>query len=61
MTFADQLKPLVAAIGVGRSAQICGVTPRTIHLWTRGQITPNRATQAGALLLLREAIAAAAS
>jgi hypothetical protein len=57
MTFADQLKPLVDALGVGRSAEICGVTPRTIHLWVRGRPVPSLATQAGALMLLRAALA----
>lgn len=55
MTFAEQLRPHVERLGAVRCAEICGVTRRTIDLWTRGHGNPNKATQAGALLLLKAA------
>lgn len=55
MTFAEQLQPLVAQIGTNESARICGVTPRCIQLWKRGDVTPNVSQQAGALQMLAKA------
>ncbi len=54
MTFSEQLKPLVEAIGTNESARICGVTARTIQIWMRGPREPSAASQSGALKLLRE-------
>jgi hypothetical protein len=52
--FAIQLAAYVAAIpgGARQAAEICGVTRRTIDLWQRANIEPNRATRMGALGLL---------
>ena len=58
MTFADQLQPHVKRLGTLRAAALCGVTPRSLQLWIRGEGNPNLATQAGALAILREAQAA---
>jgi transcriptional regulator with XRE-family HTH domain len=55
MSFADQLRPLVERLGTAEAARICGVTPRTLQLWMRGEGNPNAATRAGALLLLGRA------
>ena len=55
MTFADQLQPHVKRLGTLRAAALCGVTPRSLQLWIRGQGNPNLATQAGALAILRKA------
>ena len=54
MTFSAQLRPLVAQIGVARSAETCGVDPRTLHRWKTGGKPPCAAMQAGALLLLTQ-------
>ena len=54
MTFADQLQPHVKRLGTLRAAALCGVTPRSIQLWIRGEGNPNLATQAGALAILRK-------
>jgi DNA-binding XRE family transcriptional regulator len=51
--FRTQLTMLVASIGTARAAKICGVSPRTIQLWMRGEGNPNLATKAGALSLLQ--------
>jgi hypothetical protein len=53
--FATQVAAYVAALDPGgavKAAQICGVTRRTIDLWQRATIEPNRATRMGALGLL---------
>ncbi|HUE15395.1 MAG TPA: hypothetical protein VMR25_14610 [Planctomycetaceae bacterium] len=55
MTFADQLQPHVKRLGTLRAAALCGVTPRSLQLWIRGEGNPNLATQAGALAILRKA------
>lgn len=49
--FAARLRPLVEANGTAAAAQLCGVTPRSLQLWMRGD-TPCAAMQAGVLLLL---------
>ena len=54
MTFADQLQPHVKRLGTLRAAALCGVTPRSLQLWIRGEGNPNLATQAGALAILRK-------
>jgi hypothetical protein len=55
MSFADQLRSHVDALGTATAARICGVTPRSIQLWMRGLGNPNAATKAGAILLLEKA------
>jgi hypothetical protein len=52
--FAIQVAAYVAALpgGARQAAEICGVTRRTIDLWQRASIEPNRATRMGALGLL---------
>lgn len=55
MTFADQIRPLIERLGTTEAARICGVTPRTLQLWMRGEGNPNLATQAGAVQLLAAA------
>jgi hypothetical protein len=55
MTFADQLQPHVKRLGTLRAAALCGVTPRSLQLWIRGEGNPNLATQAGVLAILRKA------
>lgn len=55
MSFADHLKPLVKRLGTNEAARLCGVTPRSLQLWMRGEGNPNTATQAGAILLLGKA------
>lgn len=55
MSFADQLRPHVERLGTAEAARLCGVTPRSLQLWMRGEGNPNAATQAGALLLLGRA------
>lgn len=49
-----QLAAYVAALpgGARQAAEICGVSRRTIDLWTRGKGNPNTATKVGALALL---------
>ena len=55
MSFAEDLRPHVERLGTAEAARICGVTPRALQLWMRGEGNPNAATQAGALLLLGRA------
>lgn len=55
MSFSDQLKKQVERLGTNGAARICGVTPRAIQLWMKGQANVNAATQAGAILLLSRA------
>jgi hypothetical protein len=45
MTFADQLQPHVKRLGTLRAAALCGVTPRSLQLWIRGEGNPNLATK----------------
>lgn len=52
--FASQLRPLVDRLGTPEAARRCGVTPRTIQLWLKGEGNPNAATKAGALMLLKK-------
>jgi hypothetical protein len=52
MTFAEQLRPHIERIGATRAAELCGVTPRSIRLWLRGEGNPNLATQVGVISLL---------
>lgn len=51
MSFQQQLKSLVDKIGTNESAKVCGVTPRSLQLWIKGN-TPCSAMQAGVILLL---------
>lgn len=57
MTFAAQLRPLVGRVGTTEAARLCGVTPRSLQLWMRGDGIPNAATQRGCLVILRETLA----
>lgn len=50
--FAIQLRAYVDVLGVTRSAEICDVSRRTVHLWLKGEGNPNRSTRVGALGLL---------
>ena len=52
MTFTQEFKTLVDQVGVGRSAAVIGVTPRSINRWYQGY-SPTKPTQIGALSLLR--------
>lgn len=63
MTFPAFLRAQVDRLGAGQrpgggtliAAMVCGVTDRTIRLWMAGGGNPNRATIAGAQLLLSRA------
>lgn len=55
MRFAEDLRPHVERLGTAEAARVCGVTPRAVQLWVRGDGNPNAATQAGAILLLSRA------
>lgn len=55
MSFSDDLRSHVERLGTAEAARVCGVTPRAVQLWLRGDGNPNAATQAGALLLLSRA------
>lgn len=57
MKFANVLAPLVEKVGTGEAARLCGVTPRTLQLWMRGEGNPNLATKRGTLDILRGAAA----
>lgn len=56
MSFADQIRPLVAKVGGATPAgEICGMSRQIVNAWLRGDVKPSKATQAGAVLLLRRA------
>lgn len=55
MSFATDLRPHVERLGTAEAARLCGVTPRSLQLWMRGEGNPNAATQAGVILLLSRA------
>lgn len=55
MSFSDDLRPHVERLGTAEAARVCGVTPRAVQMWMRGEGNPNAATQAGAILLLSRA------
>lgn len=62
MTFPQFLRDHVERLGNGhvadgtrKAAETCGVTPRSVQLWMVGEGNPNRATEAGARLLLQRA------
>lgn len=56
MSFADQIRPLVAKVGGATPAgEICGMSRQIVNAWLRGDVEPSKATQAGAVLLLRRA------
>lgn len=55
MSFAEDLRLHVERLGTAEAARLCGVTPRSLQLWMRGEGNPNAATQAGAILLLSRA------
>jgi len=62
MSFAAHLRPLVEQVGgATAAAEICGVSRQIVNLWLRGEGRPNRATQAGAMLLLARGANEAAS
>lgn len=54
VTFSDQIRPLVEAVGTAKAAALCGVTPRSLQLWMQGG-TPNTATQVGVIVILTKA------
>lgn len=55
MTFPEFLRAEVAKRGQAKVAEICGVTTRTVQRWLKGPEAPNKATEAGARLLLTKA------
>lgn len=56
MSFAEQIRPHVAKVGGATPAgEICGMSRQIVNAWLRGDVEPSKATQAGAVLLLRRA------